>query len=206
MFFDSVGEREPWCNMRDGKIVTLYKNKGDRRVCNNYRDSSLLSILGKLYTRVMLVQLQKLAEQVYPESQSGFQAKRSKVDMIFFLQQLYEKCRENCKPLYIDFIDLTKACDLVSREGLFDILLKIGWPLKLHSFIRSFQGDMKATIQYEGSRSNSFDIKSGVKQGCVLVPTLFSIFFALPLKHAFGTATEGVYLRTRSDGQLFYFA
>ena len=62
---------------------------------------------------------------------------------------------------------------------------------------------MKATIQYEGSMSDSFDIKSGVKQGCALAPTLFGIFFALLLKQAFGTATAEVYLRTTSDGRLF---
>ena len=33
--------------------------------------------------------------------------------------------------------------------------------------------------------------------------TLFGIFFAVMLKHAFGTATEGVYLQIRSDGKLF---
>ena len=92
---------------------------------------------------------------------------------------------------------------MVSREGLFNILLKIGCPPKLHSLIKSFHDDIKATIQYEGSMSDSFDIKSGVKQACVLARTLFGIFFALLLKQAFGTATEGVYLRTRSDGRLF---
>ena len=47
------------------------------------------------------------------------------------------------------------------------------------------------------------DIRSGVKQGCVLTLTLFGIFFAVMMKHAFGTATGGVYLWTRSDGKLF---
>ena len=192
--------------MRDAKIVTLYKNKGERSDCNNYRGISLLNIVGKLYARVVLVRLQKLAVRVYPESQCGFRAERSTVDMIFSLRQLQEKCREQHKPLYIAFIDLTKAFDLVSREGLFDILPKIGCPPKLHSLIRSFHNDIKATIQYEGSTSTPFDIKSGVKQGCVLAPTLFGIFFALLLKHAFGASTEGVYLRTRSDGRLFNLA
>lgn len=79
-------------------------------------------------------------------------------------------------------------------------------PPRLHSLIRSFHDDMKATIQYEDSISEPFVIKSGVKQGCILVPTLFAIYFSILLKHAFGTATEGVYLHNRSDGQLFNLA
>ena len=62
---------------------------------------------------------------------------------------------------------------------------------------------MKGTVVFDGSTSDAFDILSGVKQGCVLAPTLFGIFFAVLLKHAFGSATEGIYLRTRSDGKLF---
>ena len=39
----------------------------------------------------------------------------------------------------------------------------------------------------------AFDIpRNGVKQGCILAPTLFGIFFAMMLTHAFGTATEGI--------------
>ena len=62
---------------------------------------------------------------------------------------------------------------------------------------------MKGTVVFDGSTSDPFDIRSGVKQGRVLTPTLFGIFFAVMLKHAFGTATERVYLRTRSYGKLF---
>ena len=190
-------------DMKNANIVTLYKNKGERGDCNNYRGISLLSIVGKLFARIVLQRLQKLADRVYPESQCGFRANRSTIDMIFSLRQLQEKCREQQQPLYLAFIDLTKAFDLVSRDGLFKILPLIGCPPKLLSLTRSFHDGMLSTVQHDGSMSEEFEVKSGVKQGCVLAPTLFGIFFAMLLRHAFKSATEGIYLRSRSDGKLF---
>lgn len=190
-------------DMRNANIVTLYKNKGDRSDCNNYRGISLLSIAGKLFARVALKRLQVLAEKLYPESQAGFRAGRSTLDMIFTLRQLQEKCREQRKPLYMAFVDLTKAFDLVSRSGLFQLVERIGCPPRLLSILQSFHTDMKGTVQFDGCTSEPFNICRGVKQGCVLAPTLFGIFFSLLLRQAFGTSTEGVYLHTRTDGKLF---
>ena len=75
---------------RDSKIITLYTNKGERNDCNNYRGISLLSIVGKVFARVILMRLQKLAERIHLESQCGFRAGRSTLDMIFSLRQLQE--------------------------------------------------------------------------------------------------------------------
>ncbi len=61
-------------DMRDANIVTVYKNKGDRSDCNNYRGISLLNIFGKAFARVILLRLQILASHIYPESQCGFRA------------------------------------------------------------------------------------------------------------------------------------
>ena len=54
-------------------------------------------------------------------------------------------------PLYIAFIDLTKAFDLVSRDGLFKVLTKIGCPPKLQSMSESFHTDTKGTVRINGS-------------------------------------------------------
>ena len=190
-------------DMRNAKIITLYKNKGDRSDCNNYRGISLLSIVGKVFARVVLMRLQVLAERVYPESQCGFRAGRLTLDMIFSVRQLQEKCREQQMPLYIAFIDLTKAFDLVSRKGLFQLLKKIGCPPQLLSITASFHDDMKGIVSYDLEASGPFVIKSSVKQGCVLAPTLFGIFFSLLLRFAFSRSEDGVHLHTRSDGKLF---
>ena len=61
-------------DMLDSSIVALFKNKGDKGDCNNYRGISLLSVTGKAFARVILKRLQRLAERILPESQCGFRA------------------------------------------------------------------------------------------------------------------------------------
>ena len=99
--------------------------------------ASLLNIVGKLFAKVAFMKLRVLAERIYPESQCGFRAKRATIDMIFSLRQLQETYREQGKPLYVAFIDLTKAFDLVSRVGLFKILAKISCPPTILSKVKS---------------------------------------------------------------------
>ena len=164
--------------------------------------------IGRVFARVVLVRLQVLAECIYPESLCGFRSKRSTVDMIFSIWQLQEKCREQQMPLYIAFIDLTKAFDLVSKKGLFQLLKKIGCsppPSAAQHHRFPSRGHARCC---ELRRENlwAFTIRSGVKQGCVLAQTLFGIFFSLLLNHAFKHYTEGIHLHTRSDGKLFNLA
>ena len=92
------------------------------------------------------------------------------IDMVVSLRQVQKKCREQRQPLYIAFIDFTKAFDLVSREGLFRILTKIERPPKLLSVTHSLHTDMKGVVQFSGTSLEDSSIRSGVKQGCVLAP------------------------------------
>ncbi|XDV13285.1 hypothetical protein PO909_001723 [Leuciscus waleckii] len=109
-------------------------------------------------------------------------------------------------PLYVSFIDLTKAFNLVSRSGLFRLLHKIGCPPQLLAVVTSFHDNMHSTICFNGATSESFPISSGVKQGCALAPTLFGIFFSILLQYDFKDCIEGVYIHTRADGKVFNIA
>ena len=123
--------------------------------------------------------------------------------MIFSVRYLQEKCREQQQPLFIVFIDLTKAFDLVNRDGLFKILPLIGSPTKVLSFLESFHSNMHGTVRFDGNMSGALNIRRGVKQGCVLASTLFGISFSVLLKHAFRTTNAGIFLLSRTDGKLF---
>ena len=105
-------------DLKDARLIQLYKNKGERSACDSYRGISLLNIIGNIFCRILFSKLQLLGESIYPESQCGFRQGRSTMEMVFSVRQLKEKCREKQMPLHMAFLDLRKALDSVIREGL----------------------------------------------------------------------------------------
>ena len=193
-------------DLRDAIVITLYKNKGSKADCSNYRGITLLSIAGKVLARILLNRLvPAIAEDVLPESQSGFRSNRGTTDMVFVLRQLQEKCREQNKGLYITFVDLTKAFDTINRDALWKMLKRLGCPPKFTNMVIELHNDQKGMVRQGNDVSKPFNIQNGVKQGCVLAPTLFSVFFSMMLNHANSGLddNDAVYIRYRLDGCLF---
>ena len=188
---------------KDAILESLFK-KGDRSECGNFRGISLLSIVGKVFARILLNRLiSHIAENILPEAQCGFRAQRGTSDMIFSARQIQEKCLEQNMDLYQCFIDLTKAFDTVNRNLLWKVLKKFGCPEKFVNLIRSLHDGMVGTVNFNGTLSEPFPVESGVKQGDVLAPTLFALFFTAVFMVAFKDNTKGVYIRYRTSGRLF---
>lgn len=75
---------------RDSMVVPIHK-KGDKANCSNYRGISLLSVPGKVLSRILYGRLLPMADAYLREGQCGFRRERSTVDMIFSTRQLVEK-------------------------------------------------------------------------------------------------------------------
>ena len=74
-----------------GLVVPLWKGKGDRQDCNNYRGVTLLSVPGKVFAQIIPDRVRHhLLEHQHPE-QSGFTPKRSTIDRILALRVLAER-------------------------------------------------------------------------------------------------------------------
>ena len=144
--------------------MSLYK-KGSKLDCSNFRGISLLSIVGKLFSRIILNKLVRtIVNGILPESQCGFRASRGTVNMIFSALQL-QKCKEQNLTLYQCSIDLSKAFDTVNRSTLWKILLKLGCPERFVDLIRSLHNGMKARVSFNVTLSEDISINNGVKQG-----------------------------------------
>ena len=146
---------------------------------------------------------QMISPVVLLKTQCGFREGRSTMDMVFSLRQVQDKCQEQNMPLYAVFIDFTKAFDTVSREGLWIVLRKFGCTQKVINIIRSLHDGMQAQVVQAQVASDKFPVQNGVKQGCVLAPTLFSLYLGAMLEVAFKDVSEGVYIQTRHGANLF---
>ena len=155
---------------KDAMIVTIFK-KGDRTQCGNYRGISLLSTAGKVLAKILLARLQQVASKILPESQSGFRARRSTIDPIFTLRQLQEKSIEQQRPLYMVFIDFTKAFDTIDRELLWKLLEHYGCPDIVVKIIREFHDGMQATVLVDGDTTEPFPVCHGVIKAGMCIGT-----------------------------------
>ena len=192
--FHIMWRKEAIKNSRMQQFIHLFKRKGNPQVCDNHRGISLLSVAGKILVRGLLNRLNEHLEQsgLLPESQCRFRKDRRTIDIIFTARQFQEKCQEQNVDLYMTFVDLTKAFDTVSREGLWKIMAKFGCPAKFIAMVRQFHDGMLARVQNDGEFSDPFPVTNGVKQGCALASTLFSMMYSTMLTDAFQDGDNGI--------------
>uniref|UniRef100_A0A0G4H8Y8 Reverse transcriptase domain-containing protein n=1 Tax=Chromera velia CCMP2878 TaxID=1169474 RepID=A0A0G4H8Y8_9ALVE len=178
---------------RDAVIVPVPK-KGDRLLCDNWREIALLIVAGKVLAKIVGGRIQKRNKKKIGESQAGFREGRGTIDMLFTARQIMEKARERQIRLFWLFVDLTKAFDTVNRVALRVLLLKVGIPplLTESDIIMSFIQDMKACVEVNGERTEPFAVKNGVRQGCVIGSLLFLILFEAVVQEALQGWDAGV--------------
>ena len=87
------------------------------------------------------------------------------------------------KPLYVCFLDLKGAYDQVNRVLLWEALRRLGVSGHMLGALKSMYADCSVAVKIGGRASPSLPSLTGLKQGCPLSPTLFSLFsdgFASP--------------------------
>jgi len=138
-----------------------------------------LNTIGKLYSGLLLKRMTEWIEQEgkISEFQAGFRANYSAVDNIFNLFSLIElKLSVKRTKVYSFFVDLSATFDSVDRRALIYKLHQMGMPSKIVTSIKSMLSGTVAKVRARDGLSHSFSVKEGVRQGCLLSPTLFSLY------------------------------
>ena len=103
----------------------------------------------------------------------------------------------------MSFVGLTKAYDSVNRKALIAILKEYGVPQGLADLVQELHVGTWCQVRADGSVSPSFEVKSGVRQGCVLSLLLFNCFMDKVLREVMVRLEGGLHIDYTIGGELF---
>jgi hypothetical protein len=173
--FEKIWEEEEIpTDWKDKHIIKL-PTKGDLSNCENYRGITLLSVPGKVFNRVLLERMRNGVDVRLRDHQAGFRQDRSCIDQIAKLRIIVEQSLEWNSSLYINFVDFRKAFDSLHRDTMWQLLRHYGIPAKLTRIIKESYEGTACQVVHEGQLTRRFDVGTGVRQGCILLPFLFSL-------------------------------
>jgi hypothetical protein len=159
-------------------VVPIHK-KGNVNEPDNYRGVSLINIISKCYTSILNRRLNTWLQnsEKIVENQAGFRKNYSTTDNIFTLHSVVQKCMNiKGRKLYVAFVDLKRAFDSVNHELLLEVVNTEGVKGKFFLSLKSMYESLISCVRSGTECSEYFDCPVGVRQGCVLSPTLFSVF------------------------------
>ncbi len=143
-----------------------------------YRGIALLCSTYKIYCHIFNARMCNWLpdNNVLVDEQNGFRRLRSCIDHMFSLYSILQNRLLSKNETFCCFVDLKKAFDSVDRDCLWFKLLSLGVHGNFYNALKSLYSDVSCAVRVNGSTTDWFSVGSGVKQGCLLSPSLFSIY------------------------------
>ena len=105
--------------------------------------------------------------------QAGFVKGRGQIANI---RNIMEKAVKLNFPIYMFFIDYSKAFDNVQHQKFWTTLISMGFPKHVIELLRTHYDHQESTVRTACGDTEWFDIEQGVRQGCISSPHLFNAY------------------------------
>ena len=155
--------------------------------------------------KILQARLQRYVNHELLDVQAGFRKGRGTRDQIANIFWIIKKAREFQKTIYFCFIDYAKMIDCVDHNKLRKILQEMGIPDHLTCLLRNLCAGQEATVRTGHGTTDWFQIRKGIRQGCILSPCLFNFYAEYIMQNArLDEAQAGIKISRRNINNLRY--
>ena len=156
-------------------VIPLWKQKHPRSNKSNWRGITLLSIGGKLISRILASRVQQFSESFMDEEQQGFRRNRGVDDVLQVSRRIAEEVcsSRGQETIKLTLYDIEKAYPRINREALWTLLKRRGAPAQFIQVCQALHNHTQFHVKLDGVLSQNYETDRGLKEGCPSSPPPF---------------------------------
>ena len=186
---------------RAAEVIMVPKPGKPVNEVSSYRPISLLSIMSKLFEKLVLKGLTSIldARHTIPQHQFGFCRQHSTLDQVHRITAIIEHALEEKQVCATMFLDVAQVFDKVWHAGLLNKIEQL-LPTEYSQLLKSYLTDRYFRVKQGEEYSDLNPVKAGVPQGSVLRPVMYLIFTSdIPQPEGGRTRTDKIGVGADTD-------
>ena len=156
-------------------VVPVFKNVGERSTAKNYRPVSLLSVVSKVFEKLVNNRIVDHLEKcgLFSDFEYGFRSCQSTADLLTVVSDRIARAFNRSGATRAVALDISRAFDRVWHAGLLHKLKFYRISGQIFGLISSFLSNRRFRVVLDGKSSQEYPVKI---QGSILGPTLFLLY------------------------------
>ena len=159
-------------------MVPVFTNVGERSTAKKYSAASLLSVVSKVFEKLVnnriVVHLEKCG--LFSDFQYGFRSSRSTAHLLTVVSDRTARGFNRSGATRAVALDISKAFYRVWHAGPLHKLKSNGISGQIFGLISSFLINRRLRVVLDGKSSQEYPVNGGVSQGSILGPTFFLLY------------------------------